>query len=87
MKAAPFLLVNTNVIRPPVSQVGLEYVGEALVEADIPVRVIDLTFEADWQAALARELADIEPAVVGLSVRNTADCCFATRKSFLPWIS
>ena len=29
--ARPFLLVKTNVARPPVSPVGLEYVGEALV--------------------------------------------------------
>ncbi len=53
----------------------------------MPVRVLDLAFETDWQAALARELKDNEPLAVGLSVRNTDDCCFATRKSFLPWIS
>ncbi|MFC2000993.1 B12-binding domain-containing radical SAM protein [Chloroflexota bacterium] len=82
----PFLLVNTNMARPPVSPVGLEYVGEALVEADVPVRVLDLAFEDDWQVALKRELAYNEPLVIGLSVRNTDDCCFATRKSFLPWI-
>jgi len=27
----PILLINTNVARPPVSPVGLEYVGETLV--------------------------------------------------------
>jgi radical SAM superfamily enzyme YgiQ (UPF0313 family) len=80
------LLINTNVARPPVSPVGLEYVGEALVSAKMPVQVLDLAFETDWKAALARELKDNEPLVVGLSVRNTDDCCFATRKSFLPWI-
>ena len=82
-----FLLINTNVAQPPVSPVGLEYIGEALVAAEVPVRVLDLAFEADWQTALARELKDNEPMVVGLSVRNTDDCCFATRRSFLPWIS
>ncbi|MBM4432628.1 MAG: radical SAM protein [Chloroflexi bacterium] len=82
----PVLLVNTNVSQPPVSPVGLEYTGEALVEAGIPVRVLDLAFEADWKAALANELKNYEPLAVGLAVRNTDDCCFATRKSFLPWI-
>ena len=87
VNAGSFLLINTNAVQPPVSPVGLEYVGEALVEARIPVSVLDLAFETDWKAALARELADNRPIAIGLSVRNTDDCCFATRKSFLPWIS
>lgn len=82
----PILLINTNVSQPPVSPVGLEYTGEALVEAGVPVHILDLAFEADWKAALARELKNNEPLAVGLAVRNTDDCCFATRKSFLPWI-
>lgn len=82
----PILLINTNVSQPLVSPVGLEYTGEALVEAGITVHVLDLAFEADWKAALARELKSDEPLAVGLAVRNTDDCCFATRKSFLPWI-
>ena len=81
-----FLLINTNVARPPVSPVGLEYVGEALVRAKVPVQVLDLAFETDWKAALARALKD-EPLVVGVTVRNTDDSSFATKKSFLPWIS
>jgi hypothetical protein len=30
----PFLLINTNVAQPPISPVGLEYVGEALVASN-----------------------------------------------------
>jgi radical SAM superfamily enzyme YgiQ (UPF0313 family) len=82
-----FLLINTNVVRPPVSPVGLEYTGEALVGAGFPVRVLDLAFEAEWKAALATELKNYEPMAVGLSVRNTDDCSFVSRKSFLPWVS
>jgi hypothetical protein len=44
MKVQPFLLINTNVARPPVSPVGLEYVGEALAEAKLLVQVLDLAF-------------------------------------------
>jgi radical SAM superfamily enzyme YgiQ (UPF0313 family) len=80
------LLINTNVLRPPVSPVGLEYVGEALVEAGTPVQVLDLSFEADWRAALRKQLSNQEPLFIGLPVRNTDDCSFATKKSFLPWI-
>ena len=80
------LLINTNVARPPVSPVGLEYVGEALIEAGLPVRLLDLSFETDWKASLQRELRHDEPLAVGLSVRNTDDSSFISRKSFLPWI-
>src|SRR4030042_6875310 len=82
----PILLVNTNIARPPVSPVGLEYIAEALVSAGVPVQVLDLSFEADWKGSLRRQLGDHEPLAVGLSVRNTDDCSFASRKSFLPWI-
>jgi len=81
------LLINTNLTRPPVSPIGLEYVGESLVEAGLSVRVLDLVFETDWQVALARTIRAEDPLLVGLSVRNTDDCSFTTRKSFLPWIS
>ena len=81
------LLVNTNVARPPISPVGLEYVAEALVEAGAPLHVLDLSFETDWKASLQRELDANAPLAVGLSVRNTDDCSFASGKSFLPWIS
>jgi radical SAM superfamily enzyme YgiQ (UPF0313 family) len=80
------LLINTNVVRPPVSPVGLEYAGEALIDAGIPVQVLDLSFEASWKAALKQELGRQEPLFIGLSVRNTDDCSFATRQSFIPWI-
>ncbi len=86
MNRGSFLLINTNVTQPPVSPVGLEYIGESLINARIPVSILDLAFENDWQEALARELGASDPLVVGLSVRNTDDCCFVTRKSFLPWI-
>lgn len=84
--ARSVLLVNTNILRPPVSPVGLESVGETLRQAKVPLRVLDLAFEAEWSVALSRELETSEILMVGLSVRNTDDCCFATRKSFIPWV-
>ena len=83
----PFLLVNTNISHPPVSPVGMEYVGHAVVEAGIPVEVLDLAFEPDWQPTLRRKLSSTEPLAIGIAVRNTDDCSFASRQSFLPWIS
>ena len=85
--APAIILINTNIAQPPVSPVGLEYVGEALIDAAVPVRVLDLSFETYWKASLRRELKHDGPLVVGLSVRNTDDCSFTSRKTFLPWIS
>lgn len=80
------LLINTNVIRPPVSPIGLEYAGESLVDAGLRVRILDLVFETEWRSALANIIKAEDPLLVGLTVRNTDDCSFATRRSFLPWI-
>ncbi len=84
--ASEVLLINTNISRPPVSPVGMEYVAEALTGSGICVRVLDLSFEKDWAGAIEKEIKNCEPVAVGLAVRNTDDCSFSTRKSFLPWI-
>jgi len=80
------LLVNSNTLRPPVAPIGLEYAAESLVSAGLPVRILDLVFQEDWRAALKKTIGEEDPLVVGLTVRNTDDCSFATRRSFLPWI-
>ncbi|MEJ2738973.1 MAG: hypothetical protein P8105_03955, partial [Dehalococcoidia bacterium] len=68
MTSNRIVLINTNVSRPPVSPVGLEYVGETLVDAGIPLQDIDLSFEADRKATLKQELENADPVLVGLSV-------------------
>lgn len=83
----PILLVNTNVARPPIAPLGLEYVCEAVANAHLPLEVLDLSFEPDLKGALQKRLKDCEPLAVGLSVRNTDDCSFVSRKSYLPWIA
>ena len=65
---------------------GLEYVGEALVNAGLPVHILDLSFKTDLEGSLDREITAHDPSVIGLTVRNTDDCSFASRRSFLPWI-
>jgi len=83
----PFVLINTNVTRPPVSPVGLEYVAETLEQAGIPIIIIDLAFEENWRSAIVRVLKDNEPLALGLTVRNIDDSSYISKKSFLPWIS
>ncbi|MCX8126038.1 MAG: cobalamin-dependent protein, partial [Dehalococcoidia bacterium] len=84
--AVPFVLVNSNVSTPPVSPVGLEYTGYALEQSGISVSIIDLALSTDWREAVRKGLSDVVPVAVGISVRNTDDVCFTTKKSYLPWI-
>lgn len=86
MRSRGIVLINTNVSSPPVSPVGLEYVGETVVDAGIPLDIIDLSFEVDWKTALKRELGTADPLIIGVSVRNFDDSSFVSRQSFLPWI-
>lgn len=80
------VLINANVLQPPVSPVGLEYAAESIIRAGMPIRVIDLAFEPDWKASLRKGLISNDVLFVGVSVRNTDDCSFISGQSFLPWI-
>ena len=76
-------LLNTNRIKPPIAPIGLEYVAEALHAAGHQVAVLDLCW-ADDAAAASADLFDRTPFdLVGLTLRNTDDCVFTSRHSFL----
>ena len=77
-------LVNTNRIKPPISPLGLEYVAEALLAARHEVSILDLCWEEPPEKVIPRFFSTQEYALVGISIRNTDDCSFATRESFLP---
>lgn len=76
-------LLNTNRIKPPIAPIGLDYVAEALNSAGISVQVLDLCWADDWDAAIADFLATTPFDLVGVTVRNTDDCSFTTRQSFM----
>lgn len=75
------LLVNTNLMRPPIAPIGLDYLADALHEAGAQVEVLDLSFEP---RAVATAVAGCAPDVVGVTLRNTDDCYFAGQDFFLP---
>ena len=74
----PVLLVNPNLMKPPVTPVGLDHIGQHLRLAGFDVRVLDLALEADLAAALDRELSR-EWLLVAVSVRNIDDSFAASR--------
>ncbi len=76
-------LVNTNRIKPPIAPIGLEYVAEALNQAGHDISVLDLCWEDHWEMAVGQFFNDVSPDLVGVTLRNTDDCAFTTRQSFL----
>ena len=77
-------LVNTNRIHPPIAPIGLDYVAEALAAAGHHVELLDLCWEEDVRGAIARFFSAPEFGLAGVTLRNTDDCGFTSRKSFVP---
>ncbi len=71
-------------MRPPIAPIGLDYVAEALNAAGHRVELLDLCWEEDPAAAISRFFTCAEFGLVGVTLRNTDDCGFTSRESFLP---
>jgi radical SAM superfamily enzyme YgiQ (UPF0313 family) len=76
-------LVNTNRITPPIAPIGIEYIAETLTHAGYETEILDLCWENDWQGAMDRFFCKGDFAIAGFTIRNTDDCVFSTRHSFL----
>ena len=81
------LLVNTNRLRPAVGPIGLDYAADTLCQYGFEPMLLDLCFEADLQRAIAVVLDDLEPLLIGLTLRNTDDCYLASGEDFIPSFS
>jgi radical SAM superfamily enzyme YgiQ (UPF0313 family) len=76
-------LINTNRMQPPVAPIALDYLAEALHAAGHRVEVLDLCWEEDAHAAVDRFLKFSDFGLVGVTLRNTDDCAFTGRQSFI----
>lgn len=76
-------LVNTNRIKPPIAPIGLDYVATALNFAGHHVEVLDLCWEDDCDCAIEKFFDKKEFLLIGITLRNTDDCAFTSRQSFL----
>jgi len=64
-------LINPNrYLEPPVIPLGIEYLAHYLERERHEIRVIDLAFADDPEAALGEALRDFDPQVAGFSLRN-----------------
>jgi len=80
------LLVNTNESKPPIGPLALDYLAQALEEAGLRTRLLDLAWAESAEGAVAAALAGPEPLLVALTVRKSDDSYFATQGFFLPRI-
>ena len=76
-------LINTNRIKPPIAPIGLDYVAEALNCAGYHVEILDLCWEDDCISALEKFFRNKDFSLIGVTLRNTDDCAFTSRQSFL----
>jgi radical SAM superfamily enzyme YgiQ (UPF0313 family) len=80
------LLVNTNLMKPPVAPIGLDYLADSIRAAGHEPRLLDLCFSDGIEKDITAAAGSFEPDVIGVSVRNTDDCYFASGAFFLPGI-
>jgi radical SAM superfamily enzyme YgiQ (UPF0313 family) len=79
-------LVNTNRMRPVVAPIALDYLSSYLREHGYEAEVLDLALADDPFRTVAEGLKGAEPRAIGITVRNTDDCYFASGDFFLPEI-
>jgi radical SAM superfamily enzyme YgiQ (UPF0313 family) len=70
-------------MQPPIAPIGLDYVAEALNAAGHQVELLDLCWEENPESALANYLKNSRYGLIGVTLRNTDDCVFTNRHSFL----
>ena len=85
MFMAKVALVNPNRMKPGVAPIALDYLAESLHAAGHEVGILDLCFSDDWQADIDSYFSSNQPDIVGMTIRNTDDCYFASRDFFIPF--
>jgi radical SAM superfamily enzyme YgiQ (UPF0313 family) len=83
--SAKVLLINSNQMKPVVTPIALDYLGEALKEKGFLVDLLDLAFEEDFKKAIDRYFFNNSSVeAIGVSIRNTDDCYLASQDFLIP---
>ncbi|RJP18926.1 MAG: radical SAM protein [Candidatus Abyssobacteria bacterium SURF_5] len=78
MSENKILLINPNLMKPPVAPIAIDYLASALQAAGFSIDFLDLAFEDDIDTAL-RRAAENDFLYIGITIRNVDDSYFATR--------
>ena len=79
MNSSQIVLVNPNQMKPVAAPLALDYLSQALTAAGFEVDILDLAFEDDYRDMVADYFAQNAPLAIGITIRNTDDCYFASR--------
>ncbi|MGA1876322.1 MAG: B12-binding domain-containing radical SAM protein [bacterium] len=82
--AERLVLINTNLMQPPIAPIGLDYMATAVRRAGIETEIADLCLAADPKKILEQVFAHGSPHLVGLSFRNLDDSFWPSAQSFMP---
>lgn len=77
------ILINSNLMKPPIAPIGIDYIATAARKAQIHVDVVDLCLADDPQKMLNKAFSSISPNLVGISFRNVDDSFWPSAQSFL----
>ena len=92
MKEIDILLINPNMLNPPVTPVGLDCLGSFLKKRGFQVELVDLNLlenkkslenDKSWQAVLKEYFSNTKPHLIGVSVRNIDDSSFHSSRFIL----
>jgi len=79
-------LINTNLMKPPISPLGLDYLAQSLEERGFKVDILDLCFSPHPLSQIENYFTKNHPQIVGVTIRNTDDCFYVSGDFFLPRI-
>ena len=79
------LLINSNMLKPPITPLGLAYVAKATKDAGHTVAVLDLNFSDDIEKDI-KETVKFSPDVIGISIRNIDNATMLHSVYFIPAI-
>lgn len=80
------LLMNSNLMKPPVAPIGLDYIGNVLIKNGFDVELLDLNFSANIKYDIRNKLTNNSFLAIGINIRNTDDCYYLSQDFFLPKI-
>ncbi|WPD21010.1 MAG: lipid biosynthesis B12-binding/radical SAM protein [Candidatus Electrothrix scaldis] len=80
------LLINSNMLIPPITPLGLAYVAAAVREAGHNVKLVDLNFSVNYKSDISNAVSEYQPDVIGISIRNIDNVTMIHSVYFLPKI-
>ena len=80
------LLINSNLMKPPVAPIGLDYIGSIIIRNGFNVELLDLNFSENIEYDIRKKLINNSFLAIGLNIRNTDDCYYLSQDFFLPKI-